>query len=485
MSNRNLAIRVFGPDAALAMAQAIAGKGKPPDWRGIFESVDAVQQCNKVVGAFKDKTTCYICGLPILAIKYTLHELRPECEHILPVAQARWYLDLFSRGSDVSSPLLKIEYAYAHRVCNQAKSDDSFIKPVEGDDAKIEYDVKMSKTILNTVKARASKVVSKFNEEGIMDKIVRMDVNARAEAIRTETLQQIIDQANSIARGTPGIAILARTATVVDTSRLSKEAAKAYEPYNDPAYVVKRTNFMNGLTTFCERVADLYASMLREPLFTKEELSDPWFADIELMKEAKRDGLLQDWYTILYKNVIVDKTSGMITTSENDPIFINAFEAGRIYVEFRLKMNAFKLLPYISSNTRTSLIKAKCWIIDFINQVHERRDTLFGSPIGKVPAKYLRTLGDFLKAAGIFIKDKEINTWILPPDIELCELSKKKDLTKLNRTDTEYGRILAEEAALPLPTDPYTEEESFAPEGGRRRRTLRKNRKSKTTRRRK
>ena len=480
MSNRHLAIRIFGPDAALAMAQAIAGvdkktgKPNPPDWRGIFETMGAAQQCGRVIGSFKNKSPCYICGHPILDIKSISHELRPECEHILPVSQARWYLDLFAPGGDPASPALKLEYAYAHRVCNQAKSDDSFIKPVADSMSKIEYDTKSAKTILNAVKARASKALSKYDQEGIMSEIMRMNVDERVNVIRDETLGKIITLANSLSPAAPGLAVLARTATVIDASRLSKQAATAYQPFSDPAYITKRANFAAGLEAFREKITPKYNVMLDAPLFTAEDKKDPWFADIQLMLDTKRDGLIQDWYTILYKNVAVDPVSGLITSPEQSPAYQNAYNAGFIYVNFRLKMNAYKLLPYISDTVRTNLIKAKCWIVDTILETKSRRDTSHGTLEKGLPLAQQKTLGMFLQAAGISIKDKEISEWVSMPDTELCKYAAKKDLSKLNREDSEYRRILEAEENTPLPSDPYTEEEVFAPSGGKRRRTLRK-----------
>lgn len=481
MSNRHLAVKIFGPDAALAMAKALGGidrktgKPNPPDWRGIFETTSAVQQCSRViVGGFKDKAPCYICGLPILDIKATTHELRPECEHILPVAEARWYLDLFSTGGNPANPDLQLEYAYAHRVCNQAKSDDSFIRPMDDSMSRIEYDVKGAKSILNAVKARASKAVAKYNNGGIMKAIVDMNVDARANAIRTETLQRIIDRANALAPEAPGLALLTRVVSVADASRLSKEAAKAYEPFNDPAYRTKRENFSKGLQAFRERIAPVYNGMLDAPLFTAEDKRDPWFAEIQLMLDTKRDGLIQDWYTILYKNVDVDPVTGLIVTPETSADFHNAYNAGFIYVNFRLKMNAYKLLPYISDTVRTNLIKAKCWIVQTIVEAKGIRDAPYGAYERGVPLAQQRTLGAYLEAAGVFIKDREIQEWISPPDIELCNLAARRDLTKLNREDSEYRRILEAEENSQLPNDLYSEEEIFAPSGGKRHKTFRR-----------
>ena len=94
-------------------------------------------------------TPCWICGFPIQKTP----GLTYECEHVLPIAQAIFFLTLYSpnlqrrmkgkereflhfrsAAADMQSQwvtwnkeALRLEYDYAHQYCNQIKSDTSFI----------------------------------------------------------------------------------------------------------------------------------------------------------------------------------------------------------------------------------------------------------------------------------------------------------------------------------------------------------------------
>jgi hypothetical protein len=115
--------------------------------RGWWEKAGAIQQCNNVIGENEYGNLCYICGFPI-------NQGQPaECEHVLPIFKASLYLHLYkhdykslftnktntpildSNGKKIEDDLLNIikyelslEYKWAHRCCNQVKSDTDFIK---------------------------------------------------------------------------------------------------------------------------------------------------------------------------------------------------------------------------------------------------------------------------------------------------------------------------------------------------------------------
>jgi hypothetical protein len=112
------------------------------DW---FERADATQQCENTAPGKKDhleqSDLCYICGLPLII---NLKQNGPlECEHVLPVAQACLFLDLYrseykeimKTGNVKLTSLqqqikenLAVEYNWAHQCCNQIKSSISFVK---------------------------------------------------------------------------------------------------------------------------------------------------------------------------------------------------------------------------------------------------------------------------------------------------------------------------------------------------------------------
>ena len=124
-------------------------KFRYPPARDLLEILSPAQkQCLAIIGEVKKDQPCYICGFPIgeLAIK---NGLSPECEHILPVAQAVLLYDLYQPNDlEKRPPLLPKgapnrdpakekeffanEYRWAHNVCNQVKSDDNIVAYREG-----------------------------------------------------------------------------------------------------------------------------------------------------------------------------------------------------------------------------------------------------------------------------------------------------------------------------------------------------------------
>lgn len=99
--------------------------------RQAYEPSSPETQCNNTIGAFTDQP-CYICGFPITPEQGPPSFFYSTCEHILPIIQAVFFLDLY-RGSDKNllTPeqlsILKLEYSWAHQSCNMVKSDDSYL----------------------------------------------------------------------------------------------------------------------------------------------------------------------------------------------------------------------------------------------------------------------------------------------------------------------------------------------------------------------
>jgi hypothetical protein len=115
--------------------------------RNVYELSNPTTQCNRTILTFeqqKDKT-CYICGLEIKPDS-TEEGFRPECEHLLPIAQAVLFLGLYHTGinykqSFCNPDILKLEYRWAHGCCNQIKSDSSYIKYTKSKNVKSRYEV--------------------------------------------------------------------------------------------------------------------------------------------------------------------------------------------------------------------------------------------------------------------------------------------------------------------------------------------------------
>jgi len=100
---------------------------EPIGLRLAIEGIGAANQCFKGVGAIKDipRIRCYICGELWLDGQKTM-----ECEHIFCVGLAAQYFGLLrsTAFSEQQKLVLSILYAWAHRCCNQLKSNISFMK---------------------------------------------------------------------------------------------------------------------------------------------------------------------------------------------------------------------------------------------------------------------------------------------------------------------------------------------------------------------
>jgi hypothetical protein len=97
--------------------------------RDIYEPGSIEAQCNNTIGKVRDEDRCYICGFDF---DEKIEGLQPTCEHILPIIQAIFFLDLYrssekGKHTPEQMDILRKEYAWAHRCCNYVKGDDSFL----------------------------------------------------------------------------------------------------------------------------------------------------------------------------------------------------------------------------------------------------------------------------------------------------------------------------------------------------------------------
>ncbi len=120
-----LAEQVFGTKVVEVL------KEKKMTYRDIWETSSPTTQCGNTIGdAVDGVSVCWLCGY---VIDISVEALRPECEHVLPVGQALVFLDLYKHSvhkGDITKELekmLKLEYRWAHSVCNRIKSDTNFL----------------------------------------------------------------------------------------------------------------------------------------------------------------------------------------------------------------------------------------------------------------------------------------------------------------------------------------------------------------------
>ena len=193
--------------------------------RQIWELTGPQQQCKNVIGEFKYipkgdiRKNCYICGFEIKSKAETIKKsgLNPECEHILPIIQAMFFLDLY-RPNDKKlcnervlteqecneiTETLKEEYAWAHSTCNQVKSDKSFLKTTLDKDKYPSWDFSENNTknllytIANTTRRRSGEVIQNIRTyPGGIDKWVE----SRVEELR-KIMKPIVTRIQSRGNG--------------------------------------------------------------------------------------------------------------------------------------------------------------------------------------------------------------------------------------------------------------------------------------------
>jgi hypothetical protein len=94
--------------------------------RRIFDKVRASDQCKGV--NIPISTECWLCSTKLdHTVKYP-NPLAPQCDHILPVIQGIMFLELYGRRYEDITPAMEKEYAWAHAVCNNLKSNSVLIK---------------------------------------------------------------------------------------------------------------------------------------------------------------------------------------------------------------------------------------------------------------------------------------------------------------------------------------------------------------------
>jgi hypothetical protein len=165
-----------------------------------FERASTQTQCNNVIGQFEKGTICYICGLPIYG--------PAECEHVLAVFKAAMYLHLYRTEfkpiveknpellTDTEKRILnelKMEYKWAHRCCNQVKSDHDFVK---FDGKKFVFDKVVGRRILKEI---LKKTIS--GEDICKDPLFKREIDG-LRLKSGEDIEKWINQRVSILLGT-------------------------------------------------------------------------------------------------------------------------------------------------------------------------------------------------------------------------------------------------------------------------------------------
>jgi len=108
--------------------------------RAFVERTNPKTQCSRTISGVTKETLCWICGGGGFKDTADGLELRPECEHVFPIAQAICFSGLYESqlvneiaatqdktAADAYVTAVAYEYRWAHRICNQVKRDMHFI----------------------------------------------------------------------------------------------------------------------------------------------------------------------------------------------------------------------------------------------------------------------------------------------------------------------------------------------------------------------
>jgi len=164
----DLANGIFQPDFLALNFSHVTTRGQLRSLvRGLWEFSSPTDQCNNTVGraGSEGNTECWVCG-GIIDLTTKIKELQPSCDHVLPIAQAAMFLELFKNPKVMKkfvskrlikpsteipvltdaevdkkveefekklthgtpTELMNLEYAWAHLGCNLSKQDMVFIQ---------------------------------------------------------------------------------------------------------------------------------------------------------------------------------------------------------------------------------------------------------------------------------------------------------------------------------------------------------------------
>lgn len=332
-SSKAVVLKVFGADLGERLALA-AGHGKRKNYRGVLEPTDAVTQCERAGVPFVANMKCYLCDQPIPAkelLSGPEDELYPECEHIFSVTEARWYLDIYMARRPPGDPwtlqAVRLEYAQAHRVCNQAKSNYNFFTGDAGGTPVLNM-VGIRKILLN-IQTRARKNIAKYATQPELQRImtdIATNVTGQATAIADRVrgiITHIQAQANAIGGHEvyQAMMILSRASLLADPSTLPPALKAIHDEWyaNAPAALAKaEALFQDFMAQTYIRYPQLQPTQLYGLLFAglppiTQDLQIPQSAVMEILSayfkrvpsdESSEKLLLSSVYSALYIRIL-------------------------------------------------------------------------------------------------------------------------------------------------------------------------------------
>jgi hypothetical protein len=277
---------------------------------------------------------CYLCGLPIPAkeaLRGPEDELYVECEHILPVTEARWFLDLYMTNrlptDEWTKKALELEYDQSHRVCNQAKSNFSFIR-VDTNTGLPGITSVGIKKILKNIQSRAREHVSDYTGE-LRQRMtdIANRIQSREQAIRTRMegiLAHIQSQPAVKEPANEGMILLTRTALLADPGTLPSSLRQIHDEWY--ANTEKSRELRDKLfNTFVDETLALYPEI--DPDNGLRETIDQTIVPPDVLTRALIKGLLQTFFTkYAAQETTPDPTGNFLKTTVLYGIYQKALE---------------------------------------------------------------------------------------------------------------------------------------------------------------
>lgn len=295
------------------------------DW---WEPTDAKTQCRNVIGPWTPDTICYICGL---AVKED-HNATPECEHVLPVFHGNLFLSLYNPKSKNNERELKLEYDWAHRCCNQTKSDTGFVH-YNPDRNQLETAVTSTKSVLSEI-YDGKRTDAVFISAAIKKMFPNKEkwVKTRLDIIHAEKLQPICAYANKHLKEAPELyqfAVITQLIHATNTNLIQLAQEKAGVGIKGPALreAPTKAQLYNHWNQVLAEKVEAETSAIKHPFllqsFVRHVFSNQSTDDILLEKNELSIPKLQTYIGHLcVSNKIAESKAG-----EFGAIFVNTFLA--------------------------------------------------------------------------------------------------------------------------------------------------------------
>jgi len=195
--------------------------------RKIVELVSPTIQCTNTIGN-EGIDICWLCG----GQTKDNAVLKPICEHILPIAQAVFFLKLYNtQDSDKYAVTEKLEYGWSHAYCNLIKSARFFIKKESEYSSRYIIDRDSiakfrSDLMFDCNKKLKTNTVNAISYQSIIDSLNRINPETGEHAMIAtinKKLDPVINFINSRSEDEQNLVLLARVAGFVNPTNLNPE----------------------------------------------------------------------------------------------------------------------------------------------------------------------------------------------------------------------------------------------------------------------